>query len=82
MIKTIAIPKTNSYQLAIPASYIGKEIEILFYAVDEVSKEGSVEPKMKMSDFWGTLSDETADELHNAVTESRDSWEGRLKKQL
>jgi hypothetical protein len=47
-----------------------------------VSKEKSVEPKMKMSDFWGTLSDETADELHNAVTESRDSWEGRLKKQL
>lgn len=82
MIKTIAIPKTNSYQLDIPASYIGKEIEILFYAVDEVSKEKGVEQKKTMADFWGTLSDKTADELQKAVAESRDSWEGRLKKQL
>jgi hypothetical protein len=69
MIKTIAMPKTNSYQLDVPASYIGKEIEILFYAIDEIAKEKGVEPKKAMADFWGTLTDETADELQKGVAE-------------
>jgi len=34
-----------------------------------------------MSDFWGTISDETAAELHKEVVKSRDEWQHRLKKQ-
>jgi hypothetical protein len=35
MIKTTATPKTNRYELETPAGYVGKEIEILFYALCE-----------------------------------------------
>jgi hypothetical protein len=35
-----------------------------------------------MSNFWGTLSNECAVELHKNITENRDSWEDRLDKQL
>jgi hypothetical protein len=82
MIKTIAIPQNNNYNLAIPNSYIGKKIEILFYALDEVAEEKKVMPKKTMADFWGTLSDETAKELHKEVEESRSGWEERLNKQF
>ena len=41
MIKTLAIPQHNTYNLAIPNNYIGKKIEILFYALDEVVEENS-----------------------------------------
>lgn len=80
MIKTTIIPQDNSYTLAIPNRYIGKKVEIIVYALDEIVEEKA--PLKTMGDFWDTLSDETATELHKQTKESRDSWEERLNKQL
>lgn len=82
MIKTVAIPESNSYSLTIPNIYIGKRIEILMYAVDEVTQEKFATPKKTMADFWGTINDETAAKLHENVEESRNTWEERLSKQF
>jgi hypothetical protein len=82
MIKTIAIPQENIYNLAIPSKYIGKKIEILFYSLDEVSEEKTVSPKKTMADLWGKLSNETGNELNKEVEEGRKSWEERLNKQF
>ena len=82
MIKTVAIPQSSIYNLAIPNNYIGKKIEILIYALDEVLEEKTIDSKKTMADFWGTISDATAAELHKNVEESRNSWEERLNKQF
>ncbi len=82
MIKTITIPKKNTYNLSIPDNYIGKKVEILMYALDEVAEEKTTIPKKTMADFWGTISDDTAAELHKSVEESKNSWEERLNKQF
>jgi hypothetical protein len=82
MIKTVTIPKNNSYNLSIPNDYIGKKVEILMYALDEVAEENATHPKKTMADFWGSISDATAAELHKSVEESRNSWEERLNKQF
>lgn len=60
MIKTVAIPQNNSYNLAIPNNYIGKKIEILFYALDEVVEEKPMLiVKKRLSDkYRGILSKE------------------------
>ncbi|EOG6896228.1 hypothetical protein ACLH3T_001579 [Flavobacterium psychrophilum] len=81
MIKTIVTPQNNSILLSIPNNYIGKEIEVLLYSKEEVAEE---KPKIKktMADFWGTLSDQTANEMLKEVEESRKGWEDRLKKQF
>jgi len=80
MIKTILTPLNNSIIIQIPNNYIGKKIEILLYALDEVTDDNETSTKKTMADFWGTLSDETANELHKNVTEIRDSWDDRLNK--
>jgi hypothetical protein len=82
MIKTIAIPQNNSYNLAIPNKYIGKKIEILFYSLDEVMEEKVISPKKTMADLWGKLSEETGNELNKQVEEGRKGWEERLNKQF
>jgi hypothetical protein len=82
MIKTIAIPQNNSYNLAIPNKYIGKKIEILFYSLDEVMEEKVISPKKTMADLWGKLSEETGNELNTQVEEGRKGWEERLNKQF
>lgn len=82
MIKTIAIPQSNNYNIALPNSYIGKKIEILVYALDEVAEEKTTIPRKTMADFLGTLSDATAADLHKQLEEGRNGWEERLNKQL
>lgn len=82
MIKTIAIPQNNSYNLAIPNKYIGKKIEIIFYSLDEVMEEKVISPKKTMADLWGKLSEETGNELNEQVEEGRKGWEVRLNKQF
>jgi hypothetical protein len=80
MTKTVAIPQQNNLNLVIPNQYIGKRIEIIMYALDEIIEEKPI--KKTMADFWGTLSDKTATEINNQVTESRNGWEERLNKQF
>ena len=41
MIKTVILPQHNNYTLIIPDNYIGKEIEILFYALDELEEKNT-----------------------------------------
>jgi hypothetical protein len=74
MIKTIAIPKTSSYQLDIPASYIGKKIEILFYSLDEVAEDKKTTPKKTMADFRGILSERDYLSLKEHTDQARKEW--------
>ena len=73
MVKTIAIPENNNLNLFIPNEYVGKEIEILFYAKQEL-KEQNASPKKKPSDFFGTLSKEEGEKMQVYVTECRNEW--------
>ncbi len=41
-----------------------------------------IKPKVKLSDYAGKLSNETADEMLNYVAESRNEWNERPNKQL
>ena len=73
MIKTLAIQQNNSYNLAIPNNYIGRKIEILFYALDEIV-EGKVKPKKSMADFCGILSDSDYSSLKEHTEQARTEW--------
>lgn len=75
MIKTVAIPQNNSYNLAIPNDYIGKKIEILFYALEELEIHNSSPKKIKLSDkYKGIISKEQGQDLNNHIKEMRSEW--------
>jgi len=73
MIKTIVIPQSNSLYLAIPNSYIGKEIEILLYSKEELMLE---KPNLKktMADFSGVLSESDYQSLKIHTEQARKEW--------
>ena len=53
--------------------YIGKKLEVLLYAVEEITEEA---PKpTTMAQFWGILSKETADDIMQRAEESRNEWD-------
>ena len=74
MIRTVITPDNTSIHLAIPESYIGKQVEVLLYTVDEVADIKPVIPK-KMSDFKGIITVAEADQLQEYVKQSRAEWE-------
>ena len=80
MIRTIIIPDTQTVFFNIPKDYIGKEVEVIAFARDEeVLKD---KPTVTMADLWGTLSNNTADDLNNQLQDGRNDWESRLNKQI
>lgn len=74
MIRTSITPDKADIVLAIPAEYIGKKLEVLLYAVEEVT-EAPVTPAPTMAQFWGILSKETADDILQRAAESRNEWD-------
>ena len=77
MQRTLLTPTNSSINLMIPASYIGKQVEVLVYAVDELNSTSQVEPqkKRKPSDFAGCISKERATKLLKHIESGRDEWE-------
>ena len=73
MFKTIAIPQNTSLHLEIPNIYVGKEIEILLFAKDELVEQKTKENK-KLSDFTGVFSENDYQSLKLNTEKSRTEW--------
>ncbi len=78
MIKKVITPQNNSLYLLIPNNYIGKEIEVLLYAKDELEEE-KMKPKKTMADFSGILSDSDYQSLKSHTEQARKEWKAYLK---
>ena len=73
MIRTIVTPHTNNLYLVIPNNYIGKEIEVLLYAKDELQEE-KVNPKKTMANFSGIISENDYQSLKTYTEQARKEW--------
>jgi hypothetical protein len=75
MIRTKVTPENQDISIHIPKDYVGKQIEVLLYAVDELQEEKIIENK-KPSDFRGklNLSDEQYTDFQNHAKNIRDEW--------
>ncbi len=80
MVRTIITPTNTDVHMQINKEYIGKPIEITYLALEELEQKPV--NKKTMADFWGILSDETAEDMRAQVKQSRNEWEERLKKQF
>ena len=71
MLRTIITPTETNISLSIPQEYVGKTIEVTLLSIEDKPTEPG---ERKMGDFWGVLSDETADTLQQQVDQSRNGW--------
>ncbi len=72
MIKTTIIPQNNNLNFTIPDNYIGREIEVLLYAKDELQQE--IKPKKTMADFSGILSENDYQAIKSHTEQARKEW--------
>ncbi|MEA5140401.1 hypothetical protein [Arcicella rigui] len=73
MLRTSITPEQRDILLSVPQEYVGKKIEVLMYAIEEIVEE--LPRKVTMADFWGKLSDESAQKIHDNVKQMRSEWE-------
>ena len=73
MIKTSLTPRDNKLLLEIPQNYIGREIEVLLYAKDEL-EEKSPKSKKTLADFVGVISDAEYLSLKSYTEQARKEW--------
>ena len=69
MIRTSITPQQTDVVISIPPQYIGKKLEMLLYAVEEVTEKTT--GPTTMAQFWDVISDETARDLHEQTVQSR-----------
>ncbi|WP_082281555.1 hypothetical protein [Leptospira kirschneri] len=72
MIRTRITPKNTDLHISIPEGYVGKNIEVLLYAVDEIKEE--TKKSVTMKDFRGILSKESAAKLQEKIQKEREEW--------
>ena len=77
MLRMTIIPYENTYLLAIPANYVGKQLEVLLYSSTEIT-ENKVFNAKKPSDFFGTLSATEGEKFQDYVTNSRLEWKRNI----
>ncbi len=62
MLRKFITPENANINLSIPQDYVGKRLEVLLYAVDEINDNVPLTPitKRKPSEFAGCISKESA----------------------
>lgn len=72
MIRTNLIPQNTDIQITVPQRYVGKKIEVLLYALEEVNEAEKL--PYTLADLWGKLSAESAEKIHQASIQIREEW--------
>jgi len=76
MIRTIITPEKQDLSIHIPKNFIGRQIEVLLYPLDELNELEDAKKK-RPSDFRGALklSDEQYQDFQSHIKNIRDEWE-------
>jgi uncharacterized membrane protein len=77
MIRTIVIPNTQTVFFEVPANYVGKEIEVLFYAKDELVEQVTVK-NSNAARFKGLLTNDVATKYDTYLKQARNEWDRDL----
>ncbi|MBC8044634.1 MAG: hypothetical protein IAF08_14440 [Rhizobacter sp.] len=70
MIRTVVTPESQTVSIDVPQSYVGKKIEVLLYAVDELIEK---EPRRtgNAASFKGIFSEAEAIQFHQYLKQAR-----------
>ena len=73
MTRTIVTPQQGNVHLPIPPCYIGRRIEVSFFALDELEAEEGL-PQSTLGDFSGILSEKDYLQLKDHTAKARKEW--------
>lgn len=79
MIRTIITPEKQDISIHVPKDYVGKQIEVLMYNLEEIN-QNTTSNKKQPSEFRGqlNLSDEQYNDLQSHIKSIRNEWDRNI----
>ena len=74
MVKAIVTPHNNTVVISVPNNYIGKELEVLLYAKDEVADE-KVRKTGNAAQYKGLFTKEEGEKYRQYLKQVRSEWD-------
>ncbi len=74
MVRTTVTPKNTELHLSIPRDYVGKQVEVLLYATDEVTLGKPLSESVSSLRGKLNLSDEQQKDFHQYLNDVRGEW--------
>ncbi len=75
MIRTIITPQEQNISIKVPQNYVGKQIEVLLYAVDELTEEEKTIKPNNASKYKGIFSKEEGEKFNQYINLARSEWD-------
>ncbi len=75
MIRTLITPQQQNISILVPQNYIGKQIEVLLYAVDELIEEEKIAMPNNAAKYKGIFSKEEGEKFNQYLKQARSEWD-------
>ena len=75
MIRTTVIPQQQKISITVPKDYVGKQIEVLLYSIDEVVKNEKPANANNAAKYKGIFSKEEGKKFNQYIQQARSEWD-------
>ena len=78
MVRTLVTPEQQNISIHVPQNYVGKQIEVLMYAVDELVDEEKKVIVNNAGKYKGILTKEEAVKFNDYIKQARNEWDSNI----
>lgn len=75
MVRTLVTPQQQSISIQVPQNYVGRQIEVLLYAVDELVEEEKKTTPNNAARFKGIFTKEEGERFNDYTKQARNEWD-------
>jgi len=75
MVRTLLTPLQQNISILVPQNYVGRQIEILLYAVDELVEEEKKAIPNNAAKYKGIFTKEEGQKFNDYIKQARNEWD-------
>ena len=75
MVRTLVTPQQQNISILVPQNYVGRQIEVLLYAVDELIEEEQKVIPNNAAKYKGIFTKEEGEKFNDYIKKARDEWD-------
>lgn len=75
MVRTLVTPQQQNISILVPQNYVGRQIEVLLYAVDELVEEQQTTKPNNAAKYKGIFSKEEGEKFNQYIQQARSEWD-------
>ncbi|MEO6721117.1 MAG: hypothetical protein ABIN67_12130 [Ferruginibacter sp.] len=75
MVRTLVTPQQQNISILVPQNYVGRQIEVLLYAVDELIEGQQTAKPNNAAKYKGIFSKEEGEKFNQYIQQARSEWD-------